>query len=257
MTADLSFRSARSTDRFYTDIHLSMLDHAKRTTLPPGKRFFADWLQSRFAGANRALAALDAGCGAHALNALTCQRREFGEVCAIDLNHEAVERVMAACPGIDIIQGSLMDLPYADARFDLVVCAGVAHHTPDVEKSVSEIFRVLKPGGVAYVSIYSFHKSGFEYFVRALRWLGRAVSFRLMHRLFSGITFVNNFILDHMYVPVLWVFSAEEVRSMIGRCGGKVDAEWSIDYGIPTIPLVSRLLFGDGLIRVYECTKRS
>jgi len=255
MPADLSFRGARSTDRFYTRIHESMLVHATQKALPPGKRFFLKWLQAKFTGSNSGLAVLDAGCGGHALNALSCQQQGFGEVHAIDLNRDAVERVRQACPGIAIVRGSLMSMPYADARFDLVVCAGVAHHTPDVGRSMAEIFRVLKPGGTAYISIYSFHKSGFEYFVRGLRQLGHVVPFDAIHRAFSGITFVNNFILDHMYVPVLWVFSADEVRAVIAQCGGRVTAEYPIDYGIPSVPGLSRLLFGDGLIRVYECTK--
>lgn len=38
-------------------------------------------------------------------------------------------------------------LPFPDASFDLVTCRIAAHHFPDARKFVSEVKRVLKPGG--------------------------------------------------------------------------------------------------------------
>jgi ubiquinone/menaquinone biosynthesis C-methylase UbiE len=38
-------------------------------------------------------------------------------------------------------------IPYDDDTFDLVVGHAVLHHIPDVEKSLREVVRVLKPGG--------------------------------------------------------------------------------------------------------------
>ena len=38
-------------------------------------------------------------------------------------------------------------LPFADASFDLVTCRIAAHHFPDVPRFVTEVGRVLKPGG--------------------------------------------------------------------------------------------------------------
>lgn len=39
-------------------------------------------------------------------------------------------------------------LPYGDASFDALVCVDVLEHVADVSKVVSEIARVLKPGGI-------------------------------------------------------------------------------------------------------------
>ncbi|MEQ6204568.1 bifunctional 2-polyprenyl-6-hydroxyphenol methylase/3-demethylubiquinol 3-O-methyltransferase UbiG [Sulfitobacter sp. HNIBRBA2951] len=39
-------------------------------------------------------------------------------------------------------------LPYADASFDIVVCVDVLEHVADLPKVLSEVCRVLKPGGI-------------------------------------------------------------------------------------------------------------
>jgi len=50
-------------------------------------------------------------------------------------------------------------LPFADASFDAVYSFGVLHHTPDTAKAVEEARRVLKPGGVAVISLYHRHSA--------------------------------------------------------------------------------------------------
>jgi ubiquinone/menaquinone biosynthesis C-methylase UbiE len=46
------------------------------------------------------------------------------------------------------------NLPFADSTFDAVYSWGVIHHSPNTQKAVDEIFRVLKPGGFVKVMIY-------------------------------------------------------------------------------------------------------
>lgn len=53
------------------------------------------------------------------------------------------------------------NLDFADASFDLVYSHGVLHHTPDIERAVEEIHRVLKPGGRAVVMLY--HRDSYNY----------------------------------------------------------------------------------------------
>jgi ubiquinone/menaquinone biosynthesis C-methylase UbiE len=79
-------------------------------------------------------------------------------------------------------------LPFADGSFDLVYSHGVLHHTPDTQRAINEVHRVLKPGGVAMVMLY--HKSSYNYWVNimTLRRIGvRLLAFewgpRVVHRL--------------------------------------------------------------------------
>ena len=52
-------------------------------------------------------------------------------------------------------------LDFADDSFDLVYSHGVLHHTPDTERAVREIYRVLRPRGRAVVMLY--HRDSYNY----------------------------------------------------------------------------------------------
>lgn len=54
----------------------------------------------------------------------------------------------------DIRVGDAESLCFEDASFDWVYSWGVLHHSPDTAKAISEVWRVLRPGGVAKVMIY-------------------------------------------------------------------------------------------------------
>ena len=45
----------------------------------------------------------------------------------------------------------IMDLPYDDATFDVVICLHVLEHVPDDRRAMRELLRVLTPGGKAIV----------------------------------------------------------------------------------------------------------
>jgi SAM-dependent methyltransferase len=45
----------------------------------------------------------------------------------------------------------IMNIPFPDESFDCIICAHVLGHVPDEKKAIKELFRVLKPDGVALV----------------------------------------------------------------------------------------------------------
>ena len=49
--------------------------------------------------------------------------------------------------------GDINSLPFKDNAYDAVVCSEVLEHLESLEKAVSEIVRVLRPGGVLAVSV--------------------------------------------------------------------------------------------------------
>lgn len=57
-------------------------------------------------------------------------------------------------------------LPLESGSVSRIVCDNVLEHVPEADKAVAEILRVLKPGGVAYIStpfLYPFHSSPSDY----------------------------------------------------------------------------------------------
>ncbi len=57
-------------------------------------------------------------------------------------------------PGVpDIVQQDLTNLDFEDASFDFVVCNHVLEHIPTDDVAMSEIKRVLKPGGKALLQV--------------------------------------------------------------------------------------------------------
>ena len=54
-------------------------------------------------------------------------------------------------------QASALELPWEDETFDVVVSIGCLHHTGDLQGAVSEVHRVLAPGGVAFIMLYNAH----------------------------------------------------------------------------------------------------
>ena len=54
------------------------------------------------------------------------------------------------------------NLPFKDSCFDVVYSFGVLHHTPDTQRAIDEIYRVLKPGGKCVIMLY--HK-GYAYYI--------------------------------------------------------------------------------------------
>jgi SAM-dependent methyltransferase len=98
----------------------------------------------------RGLRVLDYGCG-HGMAAVLLARRG-ARVTAFDLSAgylvEAGRRAAANGVHIDLVQADGQRLPFADGSFDRVWGNAVLHHL-DIDTAGRELFRVLRPGGLA------------------------------------------------------------------------------------------------------------
>lgn len=54
---------------------------------------------------------------------------------------------------IETKAGDIYDLPFKDGELDGLMMVRVTHHLKDLKKAVEELYRVLKPGGVAVVEV--------------------------------------------------------------------------------------------------------
>jgi SAM-dependent methyltransferase len=65
-----------------------------------------------------------------------------------------------------LAHGDVEDLPFRASVFDAVYAFGVIHHTPDMDRAVGEIHRVLRPGGMALIALY--HRDSAFYWIHTL-----------------------------------------------------------------------------------------
>ena len=99
------------------------------------------------------LKVLDFGCGPGTISVGLAERIAPGELYGVDMEESQIElaRAAAAEGGHDNMQfhvGNAYDLPFDDNTFDVAHCHAVLMHIPDTQKALTEVRRVLRPGGL-------------------------------------------------------------------------------------------------------------
>jgi len=102
---------------------------------------------------------LDVGCGMKPYEALLGRRTTSWT--GLDFTQSAAGQTRA-----DVF-GSALDMPFADGRFDTVLCTQVAEHVPEPGRQFAECARVLRPGGVLILTTpqtEELHEQPHDYF---------------------------------------------------------------------------------------------
>ena len=105
--------------------------------------------------------ALDIGCGpGFVAEELAQAVGTSGEIHAIDSSESSVMMTRRRCaefPNVQVQVADATQLPYPDAYFDLAVSTQVYEYVPDVPSALSELRRVLRPGGRAAIIDTDWH----------------------------------------------------------------------------------------------------
>jgi len=72
-------------------------------------------------------------------------------------------------------------LSFPNETFDWIYSHGVLHHTPNTQKAIDEVWRVLKPNGRAIIMLY--HKHSFNYYVRIMVYMRLRVLLKILSRI--------------------------------------------------------------------------
>ncbi len=99
---------------------------------------------------------LDVGCGAGWLCRMLASQIPHGSVVGLDVSNEMIDRARAASAkfsNLSFAVGGVERIPEPDASFTRVVSVESAYYWPDPRKGIQEIFRVLAPGGSAWILI--------------------------------------------------------------------------------------------------------
>lgn len=95
---------------------------------------------------------LDAACGSGYI--LSCL--PHGTV-GIEVNPRHVRAAKKNAPQAKVIKGDIEEIPFKDSYFDAVCATEIFEHVPDVNPTISELWRVLKNGGTLIVTVPATH----------------------------------------------------------------------------------------------------
>jgi ubiquinone/menaquinone biosynthesis C-methylase UbiE len=99
---------------------------------------------------------LDVGCGSGWLVRRLAASVPGGQAVGIDVSDEMIRRAQLACAGIPnarFLHGTAEEIPAQADSFTKVLSVESAYYWPDPARGIREIFRVLRPGGSAWILI--------------------------------------------------------------------------------------------------------
>jgi len=170
---------------------------------------------------------------------------------------------LAGVPG-QVCRMDAERLALADASIDLVWSWGVIHHLPDTRRALSEIHRVLKPGGTAITMVY--HRSVWLWWMMgfALHGIlrGRIAALRSIHRVVQEVT---DGAIARYYRPKEWrelcreFFNVERLQvygaknELVPLPQGRLKSALMASIPDPLVRLLcNRLRFGSFLVAVLR-----
>lgn len=118
-----------------------------------------------------------------------------------------------------VMVGDAEQLAFGDASFDRVYSWGVLHHSPDTQRAVDEVWRVLRPGGGARVMIYHKHS-----LVGYMLWVRYAL---LAGRPWRGLTEIYA---SHLESPGTKAYTVAQARQLFHRFSS-IEIETVLTHG--------------------------
>jgi 2-polyprenyl-3-methyl-5-hydroxy-6-metoxy-1,4-benzoquinol methylase len=129
-------------EKYFSSHTYANVSFAKFSQYWWSNRFFA-MLARRYGQRGGRLLEIGSGLG-HLVAQLEGSFQTFG----MDLNHWAVKASQPVVNKTVLQTASAQDLPFADGSFDVVIIKHIVEHLPDPAQAISEIGRVMTPGGV-------------------------------------------------------------------------------------------------------------
>jgi len=132
------------------DFFIKLLDSTRAALLERARRSPADFFAPL--GLLPGLQVLDVGCGTGDFLRLLGGLVVPGGATGIDLSRtmisEARRRASEGAPNISFEVADALDLPFEAGCFDRITATQVLLHIPDWRRALSEMWRVLAPGGI-------------------------------------------------------------------------------------------------------------
>ena len=169
---------------------------------------------------------LDSGCGGGRYS-VAWRLLGAAPVVGLDISpvniDDASRRVeMADLDQVTFQAGNVLDLPFAENEFDIVFSNGVLHHTTDWEKGVSELVRVLKPGGFGWLYLIEDPGGVFWDVIEILRVIMKNEEKDRARKALQVLEMPANrifYMLDHVMVPINVRLTPAEIEASLASAG--------------------------------------
>ncbi len=143
---------SRDANREYYDAFSADYERERGQNDPGGYHELLDELEAGYVrrfGQGRDV--LEVGCGT---GLVLLRIREFARLArGVDLSPGMLAKAQAR--GLDVSLGSATELPFEANSFDVSCSFKVLAHVPEIEKALSEMARVTRPGGVVLAEFYN------------------------------------------------------------------------------------------------------
>lgn len=193
----------------------------------------------------RGKSVLDAGCGT-GIFSIIFARNGAGRVVGIDISPGSLETAKGLKERFNLSNAEfrlqdMLRLPFADAAFDIVWAWGTVHHTTDPFRAVSELIRVLRPGGSLFLAVYKKTKVTFIHeiirktLIKTPRRTWTALS-KIMAFFLAPVVFffkkreksrkgekLEELILDWYFVPIRHYYTPGEIQDFLEKKGLAVE----------------------------------
>ncbi len=139
-------------NRAYYDAFSAGYEAHRGENDPGGYHELLDELEASYVrryGAGRDVLEVGCGTGLVLSKIATFARSARG----VDLSPGMLEKARAR--KLDVQLGSATELPFEDARFDVTCSFKVLAHVPEIERALSEMARVTRPGGMILAEFYN------------------------------------------------------------------------------------------------------
>ncbi|HEX4478012.1 MAG TPA: class I SAM-dependent methyltransferase [Polyangiaceae bacterium] len=141
-----------NSNREYYDAFSEGYESRRGRNAPGGYHELLDELESEFvARFGRGRDVLEVGCG----TGLVLQRIQGFARTARGIDLSPGMLVHARERGLDVSEGSATELPFPDDSFDVACSFKVLAHVPDIQRALSEMVRVTRPGGHVVAEFYN------------------------------------------------------------------------------------------------------
>jgi ubiquinone/menaquinone biosynthesis C-methylase UbiE len=141
------------------------------------------------------------------------------------------QRNVGHLPRLTLTRGNIYALPFPDNSFDGVILSEILEHVDDDVAGLREVRRVLKPGGVAAITVPNAH---YPFLWDPINWTLERVAHRhIQHGPLAGI-----------WANHVRLYERDQLRAAVEQAGFVVEAERSFTHF--SFPFIHNVVYGLG-----------